>query len=138
MKLQSSRSVHAEVFNKFKKPDGKFSETLIGNVRGMLSLYEASHMMVHGEDILEEALAFTTVRLKSVSANEHIPLFLVNLVRRGLKHPIRKELLRLEAWHYILIYQSDPSHNQVLLSLAKSDFHSLQKLHQKEVCEIVR
>lgn len=126
------------MFNKFKQPDGKFCEMLIGDVHGMLSLYEASHVMVHGEDILEEALAFTTAHLKSVGANEHCPPFLVNMVRRAPKQPIRKGLPRLEAWHYIQIYQSDPSHNQVLLSLAKSDFHSLQKLHQKEVCEIVR
>ena len=35
-------------------------ESLNSDVRGMLSLYEATHLRVHGEDILDEALAFCT------------------------------------------------------------------------------
>ena len=45
---------------------GRFNETLITNVQGMLALYEVAHLRVHGEDILEEALAFTTTHLKAI------------------------------------------------------------------------
>ncbi|RVW67112.1 Valencene synthase [Vitis vinifera] len=34
------------------------------DVRGMLGLYEAVHLRVNGEDILDEALAFTTTHLR--------------------------------------------------------------------------
>ncbi|KAI4340063.1 hypothetical protein MLD38_024937 [Melastoma candidum] len=134
---QQGYNISSEVFDEFRHTGEKFSETLVGDVRGLLSLYQASHMMVHGEDILEEALVFTTAYLKSINEREHSQ-FLVDLVRRALKQPIRKGLPRLEAWHYIQIYQNNPSHDPVLLSLARMDFHSLQILHQKEVCDIVR
>ena len=39
-------------------------EDLSNEAEGLLSLYEAAHLRVHGEDILEEALAFTTCHLE--------------------------------------------------------------------------
>ena len=36
------------------------------DVQGLLSLDEATHLRVHREDILEEALAFATTSLKSL------------------------------------------------------------------------
>ncbi|KAL6315659.1 hypothetical protein AAG906_004831 [Vitis piasezkii] len=52
-------------------PDGNDMEGDIYNValqfrdvRGMLGLYEAAHLRVNGEDILDEALAFTTTHLR--------------------------------------------------------------------------
>ncbi|KAG8502909.1 hypothetical protein CXB51_000534 [Gossypium anomalum] len=50
---------HHELNSTSIDTDGKFKESLINNVRGMLSLYEAAYLRVHGEDILEEALAFS-------------------------------------------------------------------------------
>ncbi|XVF56465.1 hypothetical protein PTKIN_Ptkin06aG0123000 [Pterospermum kingtungense] len=49
------------VFDKFKNKDGKFQESLSSDIRSMLSLYEASHLRVHGERILDEA--FLSLRL---------------------------------------------------------------------------
>ena len=37
-----------------KGPEGNFKESLIGDSLGMLALYEATHLMVDGEEILEE------------------------------------------------------------------------------------
>ena len=42
--------------------EGKFTNTLVSDIRGMLSLYEATYLRVHGEDILDEALDFTTLQ----------------------------------------------------------------------------
>jgi len=56
-----------DVFNKFKDDQGNFSERLIRGVEEMLCLYEATHVMIHGEGILEEALAFTTFHLESIA-----------------------------------------------------------------------
>ncbi|KAL3503373.1 hypothetical protein ACH5RR_037822 [Cinchona calisaya] len=52
-----------DVFNKFKNPEGEFKESLVSNVRRMLSLYEAAYFGIHGENVLEEALKFTTNNL---------------------------------------------------------------------------
>ena len=103
----------------------------------MLALYEATHLMVDGEKILEEALAFTTTHLQSMATDPNNPL--AKRVIRALKRPIRKALTRVEARHHISIYQQDESiHKKSLLKLAKLDFNLLQSLHRKELSEMCR
>ena len=57
------------MFKQFINQDGKFKETLTNDVQGLLSLYEASHLRVRDEEILEEALTFTTTHLDSIVSN---------------------------------------------------------------------
>ena len=40
-----------DIFSKFKDNMGNFKESLVNDVKGMLSFYEATHMRVHGKDI---------------------------------------------------------------------------------------
>ncbi|KAJ0044528.1 hypothetical protein Pint_04276 [Pistacia integerrima] len=56
-----------DVFRKFKDSHGNFKASLVGDVRGMLRLYEAAHLRVDGETILDEALAFTTTYLEPMA-----------------------------------------------------------------------
>ncbi|PON53412.1 Squalene/phytoene synthase [Trema orientale] len=135
---QQGYHVSCNVFDNFKNEEGKLDETLANDVRGMLSLYEASFLRVHGEDILDEAIAFTISHLKTVVLTNLSPTSLIDQVAHALKQPIRKGLTRLEARHYIPIYQQDPSHNKVLLTFAKLDFNLLQKIHQEELGHIAR
>ncbi|XP_059444040.1 (-)-germacrene D synthase-like isoform X2 [Corylus avellana] len=125
-----------DTFTKFKDSKGNFKKSLINDVQGMLSLYEATHLRVHGEDILDEALVFTATHLESVAT--HLSPLLASQVSHALKQPIHKGLPRLEARYYFSIYPQDASHNEVLLTFAKLDFNQLQKLHQKELSEIAR
>ncbi|KAH1084127.1 hypothetical protein J1N35_023888 [Gossypium stocksii] len=116
--------VPCEWFNKFKDDEGNFNMSLISDVKGLLELYEASHLLVHGEDILEEALGFTTTHLglaKAVAGTIEYPLSA--LVSRALYQPIRKGLPRLEARQFISIYRDDASHNKTLLKFAELDFN---------------
>ncbi|CAL5405708.1 unnamed protein product [Camellia sinensis] len=133
---QQGYPISCDVFNKFKDDNGKIHESLIGDVRGMLSLYEAAHLRVRGEDILDEALSFTITHLESAVSN------LSNLVQEQVIHalnqPIHKGLTRLEATRYFFFYEQDDSHNKVLLNFAKLDFNLLQKMHQWELSEITR
>lgn len=103
----------------------------------MLALYEAAHLRVNGETILDEALDFTTAHLASIAtgSSNH---WLTEQINHALNRPLHKSLQRLEARFYIPIYQQDPLHNEALLTFAKLDFNILQKLHQKELSEIVR
>lgn len=48
------------MFDKFKDYDCKVQDKLKSDVRCMLSLYQASQLREQGENILEEALTFTT------------------------------------------------------------------------------
>ncbi|MFQ6669079.1 hypothetical protein Gotur_034470 [Gossypium turneri] len=57
-------SVGSDVFSKFMNSDGKFKECLTEDAAGLLSLYEASHLGVHEEGVLDEAKAISTKHLK--------------------------------------------------------------------------
>ncbi|XP_060672620.1 sesquiterpene synthase 2-like [Ziziphus jujuba] len=48
--------ISCDVFNKFKDGDGEFKASLTVDIPSMLSLYEAAHLRMHGEEILDEAL----------------------------------------------------------------------------------
>ncbi|KAG2677979.1 hypothetical protein I3760_12G121600 [Carya illinoinensis] len=101
---QQSYNIPSDVFKKFKDSKGNFKESLIDDVQGILCLYEASHMRVHGEDILDEALDFTTACLEPMLNADSNP-FVAAQVSRALQRPLRKCLPRLEARHYLFIYQ---------------------------------
>ncbi|XP_057506577.1 probable sesquiterpene synthase [Actinidia eriantha] len=133
---QQGFPVSCEVFNKFKNNEGKFQECLIGDVVGILSLYEATHLRVRGEEILDEALTFTTTHLESMVPNLSNPI--AEHVVHALNQPIHKGLTRLDARRYISFYEQDDSHNKDLVNFAKLDFNLLQKLHQRELSEITR
>ncbi|CBI20476.3 (-)-germacrene D synthase [Vitis vinifera] len=133
---QEGYHIPPDVFNKFKDDEGNFKESLTGDLPGLLALYEATHLMAHGEAILEEALAFSTAHLQSMATDSTHPL--PAQVTRALKRPIRKCLTRVEARHYISVYQEDGPHNKTLLKLSKLDFNLLQSLHRKELSEVTR
>ncbi|KAF4359603.1 hypothetical protein F8388_003606 [Cannabis sativa] len=134
--------VSSDIFKKFKDEDGNFKKCLVSDTLGLLSLYEASHLSCVGENILDEALAFTTTHLNEFLAKkkEHHddddPLS--KEIYRALERPLRKTLVNLHTKHFISIYEKDASHNKVLLQLAKLDFNLLQSLHKKELSEISR
>ncbi|KAF7847692.1 hypothetical protein BT93_L2719 [Corymbia citriodora subsp. variegata] len=130
-------NISSEVFNKFKDSEGNFRESLVTDVHGLLSLYEACHLRCHGDAILEEALPFTITQLESIKESK-VSTNLAKQVKRALKQPFHKGLLRLEARYYIPFYQEEPSRDEVLLTLAKLDFNLLQEQHQKELGKITR
>ncbi|MBA0687265.1 hypothetical protein Goari_014815 [Gossypium aridum] len=51
---------------------GNFKESLNGDVKGMVELFEAAHLQLHGENILEEARSFTTFHLKLAESGSDI------------------------------------------------------------------
>ncbi|XP_056167291.1 (-)-germacrene D synthase-like isoform X2 [Syzygium oleosum] len=134
-----SQLVHEDfkVLNKFKDSEGNFQESLITDARGLLSLYEACHLRCHGDSILDEALPFAIAHLESIDESK-VSTSLAKQVKHALKQPLRRGLPRLEARRYIPLYQEEPSHDEVLLALAKLDFNLLQEQHQKELGKITR
>ncbi|CAA3022779.1 (-)-germacrene D synthase [Olea europaea subsp. europaea] len=126
--------VEADVFNKFMDHQGKFDESLITNLQGLLSLYEAAHFRVHVEEILEEALKFTTTYLDS--SLTHVSNYMFGKVSKALEMPVHKTLIRLGSINFLSIYQQDESHDDILLNFAKLDFNLLQKMYKKELSDI--
>ncbi|MBA0746993.1 hypothetical protein Gogos_009463 [Gossypium gossypioides] len=129
-------NVSCDVFNKFKDEQGNFKSSMTRDVPGLLELYEASYLRVHGEGILDEAISFTTNHLRLVVASLDYPLS--EQVSHALKQSIRRGLPRVEARHYLSVYHDIESHNKALLEFAKIDFNMLQLLHRKELSEICR
>ncbi|XP_071902768.1 (-)-germacrene D synthase-like [Coffea arabica] len=125
---------YANIFKKFVDDEGKFGEGLVNDVPGILALYEATHLRLHGDDILDHALAFSSNHLQSISNKLNSPLD--ELVSHALMQPNWRGLPRLEARNYISIYGKDHSPNITLLKLAKLDFNMLQSLHKEELHEL--
>ncbi|KAI9081599.1 hypothetical protein K1719_036485 [Acacia pycnantha] len=133
---QHGHPVSPDVFNKFKDEKGNFRETLTSDVEGMITLYEACHLSIHGEDILDEALSFTSNHIQSISIETNP--FIAAKLNNVLKQCPYRGIQRLEARKYISIYHLHPSCIEVLSTLAKLDFNALQKLHQKEIGDICK
>ncbi|KAK9041650.1 hypothetical protein V6N11_016740 [Hibiscus sabdariffa] len=135
---ESGFPVPCETFNRFKDDEGKFSKSLTSDVKGLIELYEAAHLLVHGEEILEEALVFSSAHLESAKAGGILEYPLSALVSHALYQPIRKALPRLHARRFISIYQDDASHDKTLLKFAVLDFNLLQNSHKEELCKLSR
>ncbi|PRQ19009.1 putative lyase [Rosa chinensis] len=134
---QQGYSVSCDMFNKFREGnDQKFKASLLSDVSGLLSLYEATHLRIRGEDLLEEALDFTTTHLESIKHS--LSPSLSKQVVHSLNQALRRGIPRVEARYYLSIYAEHDSHNETLLTFAKLDFNLLQQVHQKELCEITR
>ncbi|XVE80270.1 hypothetical protein DITRI_Ditri14bG0126600 [Diplodiscus trichospermus] len=129
--------VDCEVFNKFKDEEGNFKTSLISDIRGLLELYEAANFLVHGENILEEALAFTTSHLK-LAVTSMVDSPLSSQIANALMRPLHKSVPRLVARSYISIYEGCGTEDESLLKFAKLDFKKLQHLHREELSEIYR
>ncbi|KAG6495432.1 hypothetical protein ZIOFF_043256 [Zingiber officinale] len=124
----------ADVFNRFKDEEGNFRSTLNEDVKGLLSLYNAAYLRIHGENILDEAISFTKKQLVSSLGKLEQPLLI--LVSLFLETPLCRRNRRLLTRKYIPIYQVDKSRNDAILELAKLDFNLLQSLHQEELKKI--
>ncbi|GMJ10480.1 terpene synthase 21 [Hibiscus trionum] len=125
-----------DVFNKFTDTDGKFKEALMDDVKGMLNLYEAAFLRIHGENVLEEALAFTTANLKSLAKKSSPNL--AKQIENALDQPLNKCPPRLAARTYVSFYEEEESRNETLLKFAKLDFNRVQILHKQELSQMAR
>lgn len=126
------------IFKNFIGENGKFKESLCDDTQGMLTLYEAAYMRVEDEQVLNDALDFTKVHLDIKAKDPSCDSSLRTQIEKALQQPLWKRLPRLEALRYIPIYQQEPSHNEVLLKLAKLDFNVLQSIHKLELSQICK
>ena len=121
-----------DVFKKFKDDEGGFK----GELRDILSLYEASHVRIHEETILDEAAEFTTTYLKSMVTKLISPL--AEQVAHALHQPLHKGITAIEARYHTCSYEQELSHSKTLLRFAKLDFNLQQSLHQQELIDVAR
>ncbi|KAL8103903.1 beta-bisabolene synthase-like isoform X2 [Apium graveolens] len=128
-------TVPQDVFRRFKDDKGKFKENLGEDVKGLLSLYEASFFGFKGEDTIDEAKAFSTTHLKNALKGKISP-DMVRKLKNALDMPLHWKLPRVEARSYIDTYENEQNMNPSLLNLAKLDYNILQSIYQKEVSKL--
>lgn len=126
--------VKTDVFEKFKGGDGKFMDSLRGDVEGLLSLEQASFLRLQGQQILEEAKAFTGECLKaSLGKLDKIKAM---QVQQSLEVPLYWRMERIEARNFIDCYEKDETKISALLDFAKLDYNLTQSVYQQELKEL--
>ncbi|KAL1821706.1 hypothetical protein ACET3Z_016575 [Daucus carota] len=128
-------AVSPDVFLRFTNEEGNFKENLCGDVKGLLSLYEASFFGFKGEDIIDKAKAFSTTHLKNAVEREISP-DMARRVNHALDMPLHWRLARVEARWYIDTYEHEHNMLPNLLKLAKLDYNIIQSVYQKEVSKL--
>lgn len=124
------------MFSRFKDNDtGNFKADLCEDVKGLLSLYEASFFGFKGEDIIDEAKAFSTTHLMNAVKGE-LSSNISRKVKHALDMPLHWKLPRVEARWYINTYEKEQNMNPILLKLAKLDYNIIQSVYQKEVSKL--
>ncbi|KAK1556584.1 hypothetical protein Q3G72_008154 [Acer saccharum] len=134
---QHGYDVPQEVFTSFEDKVGNFMESLSDDVKGMLSLYEASYYGFEGESIMEEAWQFTTKHLKNLE-NLDSESNLAMEVEHAIELPLHWRDSRLEARWFIDVYERKQDVNHILLEFAKLDFNIVQGFYQQELKELSR
>ncbi|KAG9454308.1 hypothetical protein H6P81_007212 [Aristolochia fimbriata] len=138
---QHGFNVSPEVFCKYIDTKGNFNDAVCKDFWGMLSLYEASHLGTDGEDILSQAMKFTTGHLKTLASSVSRPAesLLHREIEISLKIPRHMRMVRLEARHYIEQWIERRGFSDLELpEFAALDFNAVQSLHQKEALHFKR
>ncbi|KAL7145233.1 hypothetical protein ABFS83_07G067100 [Erythranthe nasuta] len=130
--------VSCGVFDKYFVEGNKTEETLVTNddVEGLLSLYEAANVRIHGEDVLEEALAFTKHHLTRMLSQ--LESRLQHRVKRSLEQSLHRCVPMFDTTLYISIYESVDLRNELILKLAKLNLKFLKNMYKKELSELSR
>ncbi|KDP32236.1 hypothetical protein JCGZ_13843 [Jatropha curcas] len=119
-----------DIFERFKDEKGEFKASLCEDVKGMLSMYEASFFGFEGENTKDEAKLFSTKRLVALKTSASGSFS--RKIEHALDMPIHWRLNRMEARWFIDTYEQEQHVNPTLLQLAKLDFNMVQSIHQKE------
>ncbi|KAG2689683.1 hypothetical protein I3760_09G150100 [Carya illinoinensis] len=100
-----------------------------------MALYEASHLNIEGEDVLDEAGKVCEQLLKAWEKDcDNINH--ARVVGKTLGHPYHKSLASFTAKEFFDNSQCSSGRLNDLLQLAKMDFNMTQSMHQKEIAQI--
>ncbi|CAI9115157.1 OLC1v1015994C1 [Oldenlandia corymbosa var. corymbosa] len=130
---QHGFNISSGTFKRFLNENGEFKETLGEDIKGLLSLYEAAEVRTHEDNILEEALSFAITHLNANLMPDDSSSTIAKQVNHALKQSLHKGLPRVEARHYISVYEEDENHNPLLLRVARLDYRLLQMLYRQEL-----
>uniref|UniRef100_A0A2C9UU87 Uncharacterized protein n=1 Tax=Manihot esculenta TaxID=3983 RepID=A0A2C9UU87_MANES len=112
------------------------------DVKGMLSLYEASSLGFEGEDLLDEAMAQTRTHLINTLQKGNLSELDNSTMEISISHalelPLYRRMVMLKARWYIEAYNKRKNANHSLLQLAKINFNMVQSILQRDLKEMSR
>ncbi|XP_050290521.1 (E,E)-alpha-farnesene synthase-like [Quercus robur] len=116
---------------------GLYRENTNINIKEMLELFEASHLGLEGENILDVVREyFSTATLKeSISS---LDSDLAKQVVHVLELPSQRRVQWFDVKWHIISYEKDSHMNSSLLELAKLHFNIVQAILQKDLRESSR
>ncbi|KAK8450642.1 hypothetical protein SEVIR_6G066700v4 [Setaria viridis] len=125
-------NVSSDVFLKFRDEQGNITSD---DVNCLMTLYDAAHMRTHGEEILDSIIPFNKSHLQSVMETDLEPE-LAEEVRFTLETTRFRRVERVEARHYMSVYEKKATRNEAILEFAKLDYNILQVLYCEELKEL--
>ncbi|XP_031379391.1 probable terpene synthase 12 [Punica granatum] len=135
---QHGYEVSQDIFESFMdRSQGKFFDNLGNDIKGLLSLYEASQLAFEGEEILEEAMEFAIEHLrgfKSVNIGKNLQ----DQVVHSLDLPLHRRMQWQDACWHIESYRTRKDMNYGLLELAVLNFNTVQSILQEDLQHMSR
>ncbi|XP_050214272.1 (3S,6E)-nerolidol synthase 1-like isoform X1 [Mercurialis annua] len=125
----------AGVFDKFKDEKGKFKHELRDDIRGLMSLHEASQLSREGEDILDEARGYSYEILNSLATCLDSPK--AKAVENALKHSHLRSLQKFMGQKFIMNIVWQNGWVNELQEIATLDFKIIQHQHQQEFVHVL-
>ncbi|XP_042377329.1 (+)-epi-alpha-bisabolol synthase-like [Zingiber officinale] len=134
-------SVSQDLLETFRDEKGNFEARCENQIRGLLSLYEASYLEKEGETLLKEAMDFATKQLKGFMEEGSVPETggLREQMAHALQLPLNWRLERVQhRWFIEACSSGDNNINPLLLEFAKLDFNLVQDMYKSELRELSR
>lgn len=122
----------ADRFVKFKDEEGNISSH---DVNTLMTLYDAAHLRVHGEDILDNIITFNKSRLRALMKTD-LEAELLEEIRVTLETTLFRRVERVEARHFISVYQKKAARDDNILEFAKLDYNLVQVVYCNELKEL--
>ncbi|XP_057459035.1 terpene synthase 10-like [Lotus japonicus] len=135
---QHGYNISSDVFIRFKDDKGNLKKDHTLDVKGMLSLYEASFHSFEDETILDEAKDFTSKFLKEYWTEEKGNNYTSLLINHALELPLHWRNPRWETQWFINVYERKENMIPTLLQLAKLNFNIAQAIYLEELKESSR
>ncbi|KAM7530750.1 hypothetical protein LguiB_034160 [Lonicera macranthoides] len=134
---QHGYKVSQGMFLGFMNDKGELKKSMYLNVNGMIELFEASHLALEGENILDDAKSFTTSSLQSLrlSVNDDK---LIKRMDQALEVPLHWRVEWYNVKRHINLREKEDKTHPILLELAKLNFNMVQATHQRDLREISR
>ncbi|KAH0467957.1 hypothetical protein IEQ34_002990 [Dendrobium chrysotoxum] len=123
----------------YKYESGCFKPSVYDNIKGMLSLYEASFLAMDGEDEIDDAMEFALKHLNDfMRSNSSINPLLAQHIAMALELPLHHRIPKFQAQMFIehSRHIKEINVDSIVLELGQLDFNMTQSIYKRELKEI--